>query len=65
MEDPNAIKLDMLLPSLTLSIPVTGPQNAGRHKINCTAPARSGAGVFYWYSVQWLVQKPDGSWYRE
>lgn len=50
---------------LTLSIEVGGDQSAGRHKINCTAPARQGAGVYYWYSHQWLVKKADGSWYRE
>jgi peptidoglycan/xylan/chitin deacetylase (PgdA/CDA1 family) len=50
---------------LTLSIALSGDQSAGRHKINCTAPARHGAGVYYWYSYQWLVKKSDGSWYRE
>jgi poly-beta-1,6-N-acetyl-D-glucosamine N-deacetylase len=50
---------------LTLSIAVSGEQSAGRHKINCTAPARQGAGVYYWYSFQWLVKNADGSWYRE
>ena len=49
---------------LTLSVPLSGAQNAGRHKINCTAPARSGGGWF-WYAFQWLVTHPDGSWYRE
>jgi len=50
---------------LTLSIEVGGEQTAGRHKINCTAPATQGAGVYYWYSYQWLVKNADGSWYRE
>jgi poly-beta-1,6-N-acetyl-D-glucosamine N-deacetylase len=50
---------------LTLSIAVSGEQAAGRHKINCTAPAMGEPGVYYWYSYQWLVKKLDGSWYRE
>lgn len=50
---------------LTLSIAVRGEQAPGRHKINCTAPAKQGAGVYYWYSYQWLVKNADGSWYRE
>jgi len=50
---------------LTLSIEVGGEQTAGRHKINCTAPATQGAGVYYWYSYQWLVKNADGSWYHE
>ena len=50
---------------LTLSVAVSGEQPPGRHKINCTAPATKQAGVYYWYSYQWLVKKEDGSWYRE
>ena len=50
---------------LTVSISVDGEQAPGRHKINCTAPASKGQGVFYWYSYQWLVKRADGSWYRE
>jgi len=50
---------------LTLSIEIGGEQAPGRHKINCTAPAAQGAGVYYWYSYQWLVKNADGSWYRE
>ena len=49
---------------LVLSMQVSGKQPAGRHKINCTAPASSGGGWF-WYSYQWLVRHSDGSWYRE
>ena len=50
---------------LTLSIKVGGEQSAGRHKINCTAPANRSAGVYYWYSYQWLVKRTDDSWYPE
>ena len=50
---------------LTVSITITGTQDAGRHKINCTAPAKSGDNSFFWYSFQWLVKHRDGSWYRE
>jgi peptidoglycan/xylan/chitin deacetylase (PgdA/CDA1 family) len=50
---------------LAVSITVSGEQAAGRHKINCTAPATDAAGVYYWYSHQWLVKNADGSWYAE
>ncbi len=50
---------------LTLSIAITGPQDAGRHKINCTAPANIGDNSFYWWSFQWLVKHADGNWYQE
>jgi peptidoglycan/xylan/chitin deacetylase (PgdA/CDA1 family) len=50
---------------LTLSITITGTQDARRHKINCTAPAKSDDNSFFWYSFQWLVKHQDGSWYRE
>jgi len=50
---------------LTLSIAISGEQTAGRHKINCTAPASDGSGAFYWYSYQWLVKHANGNWYRE
>lgn len=50
---------------LTLSIKIEGKQDAGRHKINCTAPAISDDNSYYWYSFQWLVKHRDGSWYRE
>jgi peptidoglycan/xylan/chitin deacetylase (PgdA/CDA1 family) len=39
--------------------------DAGRRKINCTAPAEHNPGVFYWYSYLWLVKQADGSWYQE
>jgi len=38
---------------------------AGRRKINCTAPASSKPGVFFWYSHLWLVKQADGKWYSE
>ena len=50
---------------LTIKVTVDERQPPGRHKINCTAPDRAGGGVFYWYSIQWLVTKEDGSWYLE
>ena len=39
--------------------------NAGRRKINCTAPSSHEPGVFYWYSQLWLVKQSDGKWYEE
>ena len=50
---------------LTVSVAVSGEQTAGRHKINCAAPANNAPGVFYWYSHQWQVKHSNGSWYRE
>jgi peptidoglycan/xylan/chitin deacetylase (PgdA/CDA1 family) len=40
------------------------PLRAGRNKINCTAPASTGAGEFFWYSHQWVVADPEGKWLR-
>ena len=37
---------------------------AGRHRTNCTMPSRY-KGRFHWYSHNWFVRKPDGSWYPE
>jgi peptidoglycan/xylan/chitin deacetylase (PgdA/CDA1 family) len=34
----------------------------GRNKINCTVPAADISGEFYWYSHQWLIPRPDGSY---
>jgi hypothetical protein len=51
--------------SLEIFVALDLEQPAGRNKINCTAPSASENGVFYWYSYQWLVKNPDGSWYRE
>ena len=50
---------------LTLSVTITGTQDAGRHKINCTAPAKNDDNAFFWYSFQWLVKNENGNWYRE
>jgi biofilm PGA synthesis lipoprotein PgaB len=50
---------------LTVSVAISGEQTAGRHKVNCAVPASNAQGVFYWYSHQWLVRNPNGSWYRE
>lgn len=36
----------------------------GRNRTNCTMPADQ-QGRFYWYSHNWFVRKPDGSWYAE
>ncbi|GAB4337809.1 MAG: polysaccharide deacetylase family protein [Desulfobulbaceae bacterium] len=41
------------------------PWKAGRRKINCTAPAEGLENTYYWFSRQWLVTRPDGSWYEE
>lgn len=44
---------------------LSGLGSVGRNKINCTAPASDEAGVYYWYSYQWLMRRADGSWYEE
>lgn len=31
--------------------------SGGRSRYNCTAPARSKAGYFYWYSQPWLIRR--------
>ena len=38
---------------------------AGRTKYNCTAPSRTEAGVFYWFSILWMKFEADGRWYVE
>ena len=50
---------------LHIQIDLAHEQSAGRNKINCTAASASESGFFFSYSYQWLVKKPDGSWYRE
>jgi hypothetical protein len=37
----------------------------GRSKYNCTAPSRTLAGSWYWFSYLWMRRMPDGSWYAE
>lgn len=37
----------------------------GRAKYNCTAPAKQGEDIYYWYSHLWMKPEADGSWYRE
>ena len=37
----------------------------GRAKYNCTAPAKQGKDIYYWYSQLWMKPQADGSWYRE
>ena len=36
----------------------------GRHRTNCTMPSKQ-KGRFHWYSHNWFIRKPDGSWYTE
>ena len=43
-----------------ITIDVAGVGTPGRNKINCTAPAADGSGDFYWFSWQWLVERPAG-----
>ena len=38
---------------------------AGRVKYNCTAPATTERGLYYWYSYPWMKKNDDGSWYIE
>lgn len=41
------------------------PLGAGRSKVNCTAPSRASAGVYYWYGYLWMRRLEDGRWYEE
>lgn len=43
------------------SIRAREPLDTGRSKYNCTAPAASGPGVFFWYSHLWIKQAQGGS----
>ncbi|RUO26787.1 hypothetical protein CWE09_08865 [Aliidiomarina minuta] len=36
--------------------------NYGRSRYNCTAPSISKSGRFYWFSMQWIRPREDGSW---
>ncbi|EED33675.1 polysaccharide deacetylase [gamma proteobacterium NOR5-3] len=47
--------------ALVVSLPVMKP---GRNKVNCTAPAISGPGYF-WYSRLWLLGDADGLWLQK
>ncbi len=58
------LKIDSEQP-LKLRVTLQAGQQAGRNKINCTAPAVNESGAWFWYSYLWLVKNPDGSWYRE
>ena len=53
--DDGATRISMQLPNW----------DAGRRKINCTAPSTNDHDVFYWYSHLWLVKEADGTWYQE
>ncbi|HUF72946.1 MAG TPA: polysaccharide deacetylase family protein [Gammaproteobacteria bacterium] len=37
----------------------------GRTKVNCTAPSRESAGVYYWWGYLWMRRLDDGRWYEE
>lgn len=41
----------------TFSVTARQPLQSGRSRYNCTAPARSKAGYFYWYSQPWLIRR--------
>jgi biofilm PGA synthesis lipoprotein PgaB len=41
------------------------PLRAGRTKYNCTAPATSEPGIYYWYSFLCIKRNDDGSWYAD
>ncbi len=37
----------------------------GRSKYNCTAPSKSDANVYYWFSFLWMKPESNGQWYLE
>ncbi|RUO23377.1 hypothetical protein CWE08_01635 [Aliidiomarina iranensis] len=46
----------------TFTIVASEPLGIGRGRYNCTAPSKSFAGRFYWYSIQWIRPDAQGSW---
>jgi hypothetical protein len=58
----NRLDIQMNYPKVVVQLQSFVP---GRNKVNCTAPAQSKNGVYYWYSEQWLVKTSSGSWPAE
>ncbi len=60
------IRVDWLDPENSVVIVRANEKvNPGRIKYNCTAPSKTEAGVFYWFSFLWMKPEADGSWYKE
>lgn len=48
-----------------VEITARGSLPTGRSKYTCTAPSRSGGGVFYWYSHLWMKPPAAEEWYAD
>lgn len=49
-------------PAFSVQMRIAGIGQAGRNKVNCTAPASDGSGDFFWHAFQWIQLRPDGQW---
>jgi peptidoglycan/xylan/chitin deacetylase (PgdA/CDA1 family) len=45
-----------------LSIDIKQITQAGRHRVNCTAPSKAESGRYYWLSQPFFVPTNDGKW---
>jgi len=60
------IKLEWIDPvTRVVSVIANEAIKAGRTKYNCTAPSKTEAGVFYWFSFLWMKPEASGNWYSE
>ncbi|MEQ8859795.1 MAG: polysaccharide deacetylase family protein [Pseudomonadales bacterium] len=48
-----------------VEVTARAPLPTGRSKYTCTAPARAGGRVFYWYSHLWMTPPGPHAWYRD
>lgn len=48
-----------------VSVKANATIKPGRTKYTCTAPSKTEAGVFYWFSYLWMKLDADNKWYRE
>ncbi len=52
-------------PAGIVEVTARQPLPAGRSKYTCTAPARQGDDVYYWYSYLWMKPPAPGKWYED
>lgn len=46
----------------TVSVQINSITQAGRHRVNCTAPSKNNKGRFYWYSQPFFIPTSAGNW---
>lgn len=54
--------LPVSVKDMTVSYTVSNTLPIGRSRVNCTAPSRSQAGRYYWYSQPFFVARQDGTY---